>query len=105
MATVPAQRTRQNHAQHVLAVAKVALEQERSPAAMSDQRNPNIIHPWWNKKEQTIQKAIIMLFKAFPLFLPPKFTETMTNLIYVIPAMGIVGLLYTFIKFAWVSKQ
>jgi len=29
----------------------------------------------------------------------------MTNLIYVIPAMGIVGLLYTFIKFAWVSKQ
>ena len=29
----------------------------------------------------------------------------MENLIYVIPAMGIVGLLYTFIKFAWVSKQ
>src|ERR1700743_644467 len=29
----------------------------------------------------------------------------MNNLIYVIPAMGIVGLLYTFIKFAWVSKQ
>ncbi|MEO8771460.1 MAG: sodium-translocating pyrophosphatase [Ferruginibacter sp.] len=29
----------------------------------------------------------------------------MDNLIYVIPAMGIVGLLYTFIKFAWVSKQ
>ena len=29
----------------------------------------------------------------------------MTNLIYVIPAMGLVGLLYTFIKFKWVSKQ
>ena len=29
----------------------------------------------------------------------------MTNLIYVIPAMGIVGLLYTFVKFAWVNKQ
>jgi len=29
----------------------------------------------------------------------------MTNLIYIIPAMGIVGLLYTFIKFAWVNKQ
>ena len=27
------------------------------------------------------------------------------SLIYVIPAMGIVGLLYTFIKYAWVSKQ
>lgn len=29
----------------------------------------------------------------------------MTNLIYIIPAMGIVGLLYTFIKFKWVNKQ
>lgn len=29
----------------------------------------------------------------------------MDNLIYVIPAMGIVGLIYTFIKFAWVDKQ
>lgn len=29
----------------------------------------------------------------------------MDNLIYVIPAMGVVGLLYTFWKFAWVSKQ
>ncbi|MFZ1372013.1 MAG: sodium-translocating pyrophosphatase, partial [Ferruginibacter sp.] len=29
----------------------------------------------------------------------------MDNLIYVIPAMGIVGLIYTFIKFAWVAKQ
>ena len=29
----------------------------------------------------------------------------MDNLFYAIPAMGIVGLLYTFIKFAWVSKQ
>jgi len=29
----------------------------------------------------------------------------MNNLIYVIPAMGIVGLLYTFLKFTWVAKQ
>src|SRR5271154_2991039 len=29
----------------------------------------------------------------------------MGNLIYVIPAMGIVGLLYTFIQFGWVAKQ
>jgi len=29
----------------------------------------------------------------------------MENLIYAIPAMGLVGLLYTFIKFNWVSKQ
>jgi K(+)-stimulated pyrophosphate-energized sodium pump len=29
----------------------------------------------------------------------------MDNLIYVIPATGIVGLLYTFIKFSWVNKQ
>jgi len=38
--------SRQNHAQHVLSVAKAALEQERSPAAMSDQRNSIIIHLW-----------------------------------------------------------
>lgn len=29
----------------------------------------------------------------------------MDSLIYVIPAMGIVGLLYTFIKYQWVNKQ
>src|SRR5450432_4106744 len=29
----------------------------------------------------------------------------MDNLIYIIPAMGIVGLLYTFVKFSWVNKQ
>jgi K(+)-stimulated pyrophosphate-energized sodium pump len=29
----------------------------------------------------------------------------MYNLIYIIPAMGVVGLLYTFMKYAWVSKQ
>jgi K(+)-stimulated pyrophosphate-energized sodium pump len=29
----------------------------------------------------------------------------MDNLIYIIPAMGIVGLLYTFLKFSWVNKQ
>ena len=29
----------------------------------------------------------------------------MENLIYVVPAMGIVGLLYTLVKFQWVAKQ
>ena len=29
----------------------------------------------------------------------------MDNLIYIIPVMGIVGLLYTFVKSAWVTKQ
>ena len=29
----------------------------------------------------------------------------MDKLFYVVPALGIVGLLYTLIKFAWVSKQ
>jgi K(+)-stimulated pyrophosphate-energized sodium pump len=29
----------------------------------------------------------------------------MDKLIYAVPAMGIIGLLYTFIKFSWVSKQ
>src|SRR5690349_10603969 len=29
----------------------------------------------------------------------------MDNLIYLVPAMGIIGLLYTFVKYAWVSKQ
>jgi len=29
----------------------------------------------------------------------------MDNLFYLVPAMGVIGLLYTFIKYAWVSKQ
>ena len=29
----------------------------------------------------------------------------MDNLIYIVPAMGLVGLLYTFVKYSWVSKQ
>ena len=29
----------------------------------------------------------------------------MNNLIYLVPVMGAIGLLYTFIKFSWVSKQ
>ncbi|MFN5423425.1 MAG: sodium/proton-translocating pyrophosphatase, partial [bacterium] len=29
----------------------------------------------------------------------------MENLIYLVPLMGLIGLLYTFIKFNWVSKQ
>ena len=29
----------------------------------------------------------------------------MENLIYLVPLMGLIGLLYTFIKFLWVSKQ
>src|SRR5687768_1161009 len=29
----------------------------------------------------------------------------MDKLIYLVPVMGAIGLLYTFIKFSWVSKQ
>ena len=29
----------------------------------------------------------------------------MENLIYLVPAMAVIGLLYTFVKFNWVSKQ
>lgn len=29
----------------------------------------------------------------------------MSNLIYLVPVMGAIGLIYTFVKFAWVSKQ
>ena len=29
----------------------------------------------------------------------------MENLIYAVPLMGLIGLLYTFVKFSWVSKQ
>src|SRR3989337_1174435 len=29
----------------------------------------------------------------------------MDNLFYLVPVMGMVGLLYTFIKFSWVTKQ
>ena len=29
----------------------------------------------------------------------------MDKLIYLVPAMGIIGFLYTFVKFNWVSKQ
>jgi len=46
LAAVPAQQGRQNYAQHILAVAKVALEQERSPAAMSDQKDSIKTNLW-----------------------------------------------------------
>ena len=43
---------------------------------------------------------------VFTYFCRPKNRLTiMENLIYVVPAMGVVGLLYTLIKFMWVSKQ
>ncbi len=29
----------------------------------------------------------------------------MDKLIYLVPVMGVIGLLYTFIKYSWVSKQ
>jgi K(+)-stimulated pyrophosphate-energized sodium pump len=29
----------------------------------------------------------------------------MNNLLYLVPVMGVIGLLYTFVKFSWVSKQ
>ena len=80
MATVPAKQGRQNHAQHVLAVTKEVLDQEHSPAAMSDQRalphHTPMVELIQLKQLKLLrinqQKAIIMLFKAFPLFLPPK---------------------------------
>jgi hypothetical protein len=65
---VPAKRSRQNHAQHVLAVAKAALEQERSPAAMSDQRNFIIISLWWNKNTKTNKRQLLCFSKHFPYF-------------------------------------
>ena len=47
--------------------------------------------------------------QPFTLFLPPlNFDEEilfMDKLIYLVPVMGAIGLLYTFIKFSWVSKQ
>jgi len=45
---------------------------------------------------------------VLPYFCRPKNSDNyllMDKLIYVIPAMGILGLLYTFVKFLWVSKQ
>ena len=42
----------------------------------------------------------------FPIFANQNFRTTiMENLIYLVPLMGLIGLLYTFIKFLWVSKQ
>jgi K(+)-stimulated pyrophosphate-energized sodium pump len=29
----------------------------------------------------------------------------MDSYVYLVPVMGLIGLLYTFIKFSWVSKQ
>ena len=29
----------------------------------------------------------------------------MDKLIYLVPVMGVIGLLYTFVKYSWVSKQ
>jgi K(+)-stimulated pyrophosphate-energized sodium pump len=49
-----------------------------------------------------------MGFNAFPLFLPPlKISDllNMDKLIYLVPLMGVIGLLYTFIQFKWVSRQ
>ena len=45
--------------------------------------------------------------EPFTLFLTTLkiLTLLMDKLIYLVPAMGVVGLLYTFVKFAWVSKQ
>jgi K(+)-stimulated pyrophosphate-energized sodium pump len=51
------------------------------------------------------------IYLLFPYFCRPlKFNSNknqsiMDNLIYLVPLMGAIGLLYTFIKFKWVSKQ
>jgi K(+)-stimulated pyrophosphate-energized sodium pump len=52
-------------------------------------------------------------FSAFPFPFSPIFAPSkseleiplMDKLIYLVPLMGVIGLLYTFIKFSWVSKQ
>ncbi len=47
-----------------------------------------------------------MFWLFYPIFADQNFrTIIMEKLIYAVPAMGILGLLYTFIKFSWVSKQ
>ena len=48
----------------------------------------------------------MLICRFYPIFAHQNFRTTyMENLIYLVPAMGIVGLLYTFVKFLWVSKQ
>src|SRR5262249_12860716 len=52
--------------------------------------------------------SLYIIFDIFPLFLPSpleRVKQLMDKLIYVVPILGIVGLLFTFMKFAWVSKQ
>jgi hypothetical protein len=49
--------SRQNYAKHILAVAKVALEQERSPAAMSDQKETIQITPMVEQKDLNSAEA------------------------------------------------
>jgi K(+)-stimulated pyrophosphate-energized sodium pump len=49
-----------------------------------------------------------LFMPVLPYFCRPKNSDNyllMDKLIYVIPAMGVLGLLYTFVKFLWVSKQ
>jgi hypothetical protein len=58
---VPAKHGRQNHAQHVLAVAKVTPEQEYSPAALSDQRNNNYYSPMVEQIPLTTNKISIII--------------------------------------------
>ena len=48
----------------------------------------------------------MLIWWFYPIFAHQNFSTTiMENLIYAVPVMGLIGLFYTFIKFAWVSKQ
>ncbi len=57
---------------------------------------------------RAIKPTDMPVFNPFTLFLPSKNqnnTTLMTNLIYAVPALGVLGLLYTLWKFNWVSRQ
>jgi hypothetical protein len=62
---VRAKRSRQNHAEHVLSVAKVALEQERSPAAMSDKKTMISRTPMVEQKKRKKKKGFDETPKPF----------------------------------------
>ena len=61
----------------------------------------------WLGTEELHSIGFWYFLTQFHYFCSPNFNKIffMDKLFYVVPALGIVGLLYTLIKFAWVSKQ
>src|SRR5205085_10322193 len=62
-----------------------------------------------NKRPDPIDRNIVFPYLCHSLnegiiFLL-RITVIMDKLIYLVPIMGVIGLLYTFVKFNWVSKQ